>query len=202
MAWQMTVASTIETQIMENTKFFDDGECPICYLPQVNKSYPPCNHVFCHQCLMNWSNFRSICPVCTKDFSEVTHNDGKTISQVRRAPPVEKLADVGPEKSKFFFLIFQPIYVFIVIAYLFMIPYFFTVNSTFKAHIWLFSVTAIVCCTLEFYEVWTNRIRPNINPVSVVLFANYFGIVVSLVVFVVSETFFLIQNEDTVMIYS
>lgn len=166
-------------QIMENTKFFDDGECPICYFPQADKSYPPCKHVFCYQCLMNWSKFRTTCPLCTKEFSEVTHNDGKTISQVRRAPSVEKLADVRPRKPRFFTLIFQPVLAITFIAYLFMMKSLITDSNIFKAHKWLFSVIVIVCCTLEFYEVWTDRIRPNLNAVPVVLFANYFGIMVS-----------------------
>lgn len=57
-------------------KLFDDGKCPICHsAPQVNKTYPACGHVFCYQCLEDWSQHGRKCPVCKTEFSEIIHTD-------------------------------------------------------------------------------------------------------------------------------
>lgn len=70
-----------EYQILEKCKLFDDGVCPICYsAPQVDQTIPPCGHVFCYQCLKDWSNkskYRATCPVCSSAFSEIVHSNRK-----------------------------------------------------------------------------------------------------------------------------
>ncbi len=49
---------------------FDSGECPVCYSdPQVNAACPPCGHVCCLQCLVEWSKRSSTCPVCVTKFT-------------------------------------------------------------------------------------------------------------------------------------
>lgn len=51
---------------------FDDGECSICYsAPHVDKTSPPCGHVFCYQCLKSWIKHKSKCPVCIERFFEI-----------------------------------------------------------------------------------------------------------------------------------
>lgn len=51
----------------------DDGECAICRETHVNKSYPPCRHVFCFDCLKRWClavNCSMIkCPICRERFN-------------------------------------------------------------------------------------------------------------------------------------
>lgn len=74
--------NTQEKNKMENHQVkvkyeqFDDGECAICYsAPHVDKTSPPCGHVFCYQCLKNWIKHSATCPVCVKRFSEIKHGD-------------------------------------------------------------------------------------------------------------------------------
>ena len=68
-------------QVLEKSKLFDDGVCPICYsAPQVDRTVPPCGHVCCYNCLKEWSNkskYRATCPVCSSAFSEIVHNNRK-----------------------------------------------------------------------------------------------------------------------------
>jgi len=63
----------------EEGKLFDDGVCPICYAsPQVDIAIPPCGHVFCYQCIKDWSKkstYGPTCPVCNRAFSEIAHNN-------------------------------------------------------------------------------------------------------------------------------
>jgi len=63
-------------QVKVKYEQFDDGECAICYsAPHVDKTSPPCGHVFCYQCLKNWIKNSATCPVCVKRFSEIKHGD-------------------------------------------------------------------------------------------------------------------------------
>ena len=56
----------------------DDGECAICRETHVNKSYPPCRHVFCFDCLKRWClavNCSMIkCPICRERFKSFKHD--------------------------------------------------------------------------------------------------------------------------------
>ncbi len=65
----------------EEGKLFDDGVCPICYAsPQVDIAIPPCGHVFCYQCIKDWSKqskYGPTCPVCNRSFSDIAHNNRK-----------------------------------------------------------------------------------------------------------------------------
>ena len=62
--------------------FDNEGNCPICLLPQVNPSIPPCRHVFCYDCLVQWCEHSSFegnfsCPMCKAVFNSFVHSDGK-----------------------------------------------------------------------------------------------------------------------------
>ena len=56
---------------------FDTGECVICLEdPHVEKSSPPCGHVFCFCCLVQWCETKRECPTCKQMFSEFHHGPG------------------------------------------------------------------------------------------------------------------------------
>ncbi len=60
------------------TKQFDDGECAICLNdPQVDKSSPPCGHVFCYECLVRWCGMKLLCPICNQGFFKFRHDSGE-----------------------------------------------------------------------------------------------------------------------------
>lgn len=52
---------------------FDTDECLICLGFHVNKSQPPCGHVFCYQCLANWCQIKLTCPICKRPFTSFIH---------------------------------------------------------------------------------------------------------------------------------
>ena len=57
---------------------FDEGECSICYAsPQVDKSFPPCGHTYCFDCLVRCCNIQKKCPTCQRGISSFRHRDGK-----------------------------------------------------------------------------------------------------------------------------
>ncbi len=63
---------------------YDFGECVICYkIPQIKKSWPPCGHVFCHECLYFWCEINIIkqkdwkCPYCNQVFKKFQDKHGK-----------------------------------------------------------------------------------------------------------------------------
>jgi len=93
-----------EKQLSTYVKLFDDGECPICYSsPQVDKAIPPCGHVFCYQCLINWNNisrWRTTCPVCSTAFYEISHKNRK--EQIRPII-IHDLAQVQHDFLQFIF---------------------------------------------------------------------------------------------------
>ena len=68
--------------IPPSNPLFDNGECAICQSPHNNKSYPPCGHVFCLDCLTRWIKRPGIiqylsfpkCPMCRKQFSTFIHS--------------------------------------------------------------------------------------------------------------------------------
>jgi hypothetical protein len=43
------------------TMKYDDGQCAICWVPQINKSLPDCGHFYCYQCLVDWCHFKLEC---------------------------------------------------------------------------------------------------------------------------------------------
>lgn len=60
------------------TKQFDDGQCAICLNdPQINKSFPPCGHVFCCECLVRWCGMKLECPTCKQGFHRFRHDNGE-----------------------------------------------------------------------------------------------------------------------------
>lgn len=57
---------------------YDTGQCPICLVsPQVNKSHPPCGHVFCYACLAEWCKVKLECPACKQKFTQFADNYDK-----------------------------------------------------------------------------------------------------------------------------
>ncbi len=52
-----------------------DSICSICYTQVINEYYTECNHVFCIECILKWSNINfnrglnSSCPMCRCDIS-------------------------------------------------------------------------------------------------------------------------------------
>ena len=62
-----------------NQPVFDNGTCTIGLEPHVNKSHPPCGHVFHFHCLSTWCQIRLECPVCKEKFTIFMHSiDGDT----------------------------------------------------------------------------------------------------------------------------
>lgn len=56
---------------------FDDGKCSICLAdPQIDKSFPPCGHVHCFECLTEWCEQKLECPTCKQSFCKFLHADG------------------------------------------------------------------------------------------------------------------------------
>ena len=53
---------------------FDNGQCAICLGSHVDKAYPNCGHVFCFECLANWSRIKLECPTCRQPFTSFFHS--------------------------------------------------------------------------------------------------------------------------------
>jgi len=71
-------ANENEQHSMKTTGKFDEGECAICYAsPQVDKSFPPCGHTYCFDCLVRCCNIQKVCPTCQRGISSFLHRDGK-----------------------------------------------------------------------------------------------------------------------------
>lgn len=56
------------------SRSYDNNECAICLEPQINKSRPYCGHVFCYDCLVNWSLIKMECPTCKQPFKYFAHD--------------------------------------------------------------------------------------------------------------------------------
>lgn len=57
---------------------FDEGSCTICLdSPQVDKSFPPCGHTFCYECLVRWCKTKKECPNCLQKIQYFDHDNGK-----------------------------------------------------------------------------------------------------------------------------
>lgn len=55
--------------------YIESGTCIICFnnYQKPNKIF--CGHIFCYECIMNWSNQSNKCPICRQNFNlEVKHN--------------------------------------------------------------------------------------------------------------------------------
>lgn len=95
--------SSIEN--IKPSKTYDSGECAVCLeSPQINKSCPPCGHVFCHDCLFSWCQskvFQRIgwrCPQCNQEFEEFQQENGK-----RTRHPLRKFKPKRPLLYNFVF---------------------------------------------------------------------------------------------------
>ncbi len=66
---------------------FDEGQCPICLdSPQIDKSFPPCGHTYCFDCLLRWCKTRKVCPTCNRRISFFYHDDGKMMCDLNQVP--------------------------------------------------------------------------------------------------------------------
>lgn len=76
-------------------KNFDNNECAICLGPQVDKSRPDCGHVFCFQCLVDWSRIKLQCPTCKQPFVTFIHDIQSTTQHQVYTPetPVQEAPD-------------------------------------------------------------------------------------------------------------
>ncbi len=167
-------------QVLEKSKLFDDGVCPICYsAPQVDRTVPPCGHVFCYQCLKEWSNkstYGASCPVCSSTFSEILHNNRKeSISPtlIQDAAKVLRLISYMDGTLFFFFR-------WIVMLYA---THGLHVSETGILEILFkfFIYTGIVCSVLEFRHVLIYGFLP--RNLKFITFVNYIGFVVTVVWF-------------------
>nr|CAH0104572.1 unnamed protein product [Daphnia galeata] len=83
-----------------DSRNYDDGECAICLESHVTKSQPECGHVFCYECLVDWSTIKMECPTC-KPFTEFRHQavrspDTANFDQLYRpGPPAAPSASTG-----------------------------------------------------------------------------------------------------------
>lgn len=70
---------------------FDNGLCSICLGPHVNKSRPPCGHVCCFECLVDWCKIKLECPTCKQPFTSFIHSIESPQEFVTHTPepPVE-----------------------------------------------------------------------------------------------------------------
>ena len=75
---------------------YDDGQCAICLQPHKTKSQPKCGHVFCFQCLVDWSKIKRECPTCKQPFAKFRHQvigspeTGKYDQKYRLGPPAQR----------------------------------------------------------------------------------------------------------------
>ena len=56
-----------------DSRNYDYGECAICLESHVTKAKPECGHVFCYECLVDWSTIKLECPTCRQPFTEFRH---------------------------------------------------------------------------------------------------------------------------------
>jgi hypothetical protein len=76
------MASTNDTSITPTSSLnYDDGQCAICLEPHVNKSHLNCGHVFCFDCLVEWSKVKKQCPTCKRPFTSFLYGIGSTDGQ-------------------------------------------------------------------------------------------------------------------------
>jgi len=163
-----------ENQMVENGKIFDNGECPICYsTPQVNKTHPRCGHVFCYECLKEWSiqsKLRATCPICSVAFSEMAHKKGK--EQIRPSSKQYFAQIRHCFLRPFTYMGGQPLLFFCwIVLFITTLDYMHGILSIF---ITLFIFTGIVCCILELRYVLEYGFRPR-NLVSYIAKVNGIG---------------------------
>ncbi len=62
---------------IRTTGKYDEGLCSICYnSPQIDKSFPPCEHTYCFDCLVRWCKIQKVCPTCNGRIPFFDHKDG------------------------------------------------------------------------------------------------------------------------------
>ncbi len=67
----------------QTTGEYDDGECAVCLAsPQVNKSFPPCGHTFCYECIDRWCNTTNDCPICKQKILLFKHSEGREVKYI------------------------------------------------------------------------------------------------------------------------
>ena len=74
---ERTLKITPSTMVMNN----DESSCAICidkFERGASVIRLNCNHTFHHTCLSEWIKYKSTCPMCVADLSEVVDIDGRT----------------------------------------------------------------------------------------------------------------------------
>ena len=163
--------------IMGNEMLFNDGECPICYTAPVGKANPPCGHVCCYQCLKNWSKYRTICPVCTQEFSKIITNNGKTVEAVERA--------ITRSPHVQFLLKWVPVLLLISIALLMMTLFCFPFSKLSQVDVTFKIVTFFIYSTFVYCDVRRNNDLPQFDRASL-LYYSIAAISLSMIAFIVS----------------
>lgn len=68
-------------------------KCTICIESAVKPSRPDsCQHVFCLECLVEWSNVTNICPLCKSQYKQVFQYDSEDHDKI-----LQKI-DISPKK--------------------------------------------------------------------------------------------------------
>ena len=75
---------------------YDDGQCVLCCQSHVTKSRLKCGHVFCYQCLVNWSKIKLECPTCEQPFTQFRH---QTIGSPENGKLFDQLYDCLTESD-------------------------------------------------------------------------------------------------------
>lgn len=179
--------------ILENVKLFDSEECPICYSPQVGKAYPPCGHVCCSECLGKWRKYRTICPVCTKEFTEIISNGGKDVKTfkptITRSAHNQRLFNAMP--------IFWSISIPLLIVLIFCFPF----SNITKLHSMSVLVPIICSSVFVYFNVrQNNEIRQwRENFSSMIYYCSWFillHIISILVIFIIVYVYELVFGID------
>ena len=71
------------------SRLYDNGKCPICLDSHENKYHPPCGHVCCFKCLVEWSHRSPTCPLCKLPFDSIKHSiRSENNFKVHLVPPI------------------------------------------------------------------------------------------------------------------
>jgi len=85
------------------TMKYDDGQCAICWVPQINKSLPDCGHFYCYQCLVDWCHFKLECLQKKKKnlqpWQPKVANDPDDPEFLRAFDQMLRISEIRPENS-------------------------------------------------------------------------------------------------------
>mmetsp|Transcript_17873 Transcript_17873/g.29883 ORF Transcript_17873/g.29883 Transcript_17873/m.29883 type:complete len:340 (+) Transcript_17873:58-1077(+) len=96
--------STTEDEKNGEEKSEEKAECVICFEPPTKRgTINCCDHVFCSECILQWSKVTNKCPVCKRVFSTVTTAPPPAPPQKgkrKRAPPKPKVHKVKNKEQR------------------------------------------------------------------------------------------------------